>query len=126
MTPDNVLRQILAAVSTDHWQETVAPWLEAPLNDGTRVRAQYIDLQTLDTPNPKLSEPFINGPEAKVLVSSRSLPYLAILSRDANEEWRLRSFESQCPACFGTGVLGDHPDWNICLSCGGTGWGAIS
>jgi hypothetical protein len=123
MTPEMVLRRILAAMSTEHWQETIAPWLEVPLTDASRLRAQYVGLQTLDTRPARLSEPFVNGPEARVLVSSRSLPYLAILCRDAAGQWRLRSFESQCPACFGTGVLGDHPDWSICISCGGTGWG---
>jgi len=124
MTPDNVLRQILAAVSTeDNWQQTVAPWLESSLSDGTRIRAEYVHLQTFDMSNLTLSQPFVDGPQAKILVSSRSLPYLAILWGGGDGEWRLRSFEFQCPAYFGTGVLGNHPDWEICGSCGGSGWG---
>jgi len=141
MTPENVLRQILSAVSTkDNWHPAVSPWLESSLSDGTRIpdkyvglqpslcdgtriRAEYVHLQTFDMSKLTLSQPFVDGPQAKILVSSRSLPYLAILWRGADGQWRLRSFEFQCPACFGNGVLGNHPDWEICGSCGGSGWG---
>jgi len=104
MTPENVLRQILAVLTEYNWHQTVAPWLESSLSDGTRIPEEYVGLQ----------------PQAKILVSSRSLPYLAILWRGADRRWRLRSFEFQCPACFGTGVLGHHPDWEICGASGGS------
>jgi len=137
MTPDTVLRQILAAVLTeDNWQQTVAPWLESSLSDGTvspwpasslgdgtRIREAYAHLRSFDMLNPRLSQPFVDGSQAKILVSSRSLPYLAILWQGADGQWRLRSFEFQCPMCFGTGVVGDDHDGEICGSCGGSGWG---
>jgi hypothetical protein len=143
MTPDNVLRQILTAVSTeDNWEQTIAPWLESSLgdgtripdkyvglqpslSDGTRIRQEYVDLQPFDMSKLRLSQSFVDGPQAKILVSSKgeSLPVLAILWRSPDGQWRLRSFEFQCPVCFGTGVLGNHIDWEICDACGGSGWG---
>jgi len=126
MTPDNVLRQILTAVSTeDNWEQTIAPWLESSLGDGTRIRQEYVDLQPFDMSKLRLSQSFVDGPQAKILVSSKgeSLPVLAILWRSPDGQWRLRSFEFQCPVCFGTGVLGNHIDWEICDACGGSGWG---
>jgi len=126
MTPDNVLRQILTAVSTeDNWEQTIAPWLESSLDDGTRIRQEYVDLQPFDMSKLRLSQSFVDGPQAKILVSSKgeSLPVLAILWRSPDGQWRLRSFEFQCPVCFGTGVLGNHIDWEICDACGGSGWG---
>ena len=45
MTPDNVLRQILAAVSTeDNWQQTVAPWLESPVLSFVAARTAPVPL----------------------------------------------------------------------------------
>jgi len=41
MTPDNVLRQILATVSTKgDWEQTVAQWPGSALSDGTRIRTE--------------------------------------------------------------------------------------
>ena len=127
MTPDDVLKRILAALSTRNWQETVAPWLESSLTEGSYVRSDYIALRPFDMSKLRLSEPLVRGPRAKVLVSTEahSTPFMATLSLGADGSWRLRSFDYQCPACFGTGVLGDHPEWELCVSCGAKGWGDV-
>ena len=57
------------------------------------------------------------------------LPYRALLVRDLDvvtgrgiqQLWGLRSLESQCPSCFGTGVL--EFEERPCDTCGGVGWG---
>jgi ribosomal protein S27AE len=127
MAPDDVLRRVLAALSTRNWQETVAPWLESALIEEGRVRSDYVALRPFDVSSLRLSKPLVRGTQAKILVStnSDSTPYLARLSLLADGQWRLRSFDYQCPACFGAGVLGDHPDWELCFSCGATGWGDV-
>jgi len=127
MTPDDVIRSVLATLSTPAWQEAVAPWLESPLTEGSRVRSDYIALRPFDLSELRLSKPIVRGSLAKVLVSTKadSMPFMATLSLGVDGQWRLRSFDYQCPACFGTGVLGDHPDWELCVSCGGKGWGDV-
>jgi hypothetical protein len=126
MTPNQVLGQILTMIASHpNWQEAIAPWLESPLRDGQNVRPQYAALRAFRDSDVNLSEPLIYEDRAKIAVSSKdaSLPFMAILSADPDRQWRLRAFESQCPACFGEGVLGDHPKWELCVSCGATGWG---
>jgi ribosomal protein S27AE len=122
MTPDNVLRQILATVSTKGDWESLSGRGRRLVTG--RVFEQNADLRTFDMLNPRVSEPFVDGPQAKIVSSKRdTLPCLATLRRGADGEWRLRSFEWQCPACFSAGVLGNHLDWEICGSCGGSRWG---
>jgi hypothetical protein len=126
MTPNQVLGHIVTTIASHtNWQEAIAPWLESPLTDGQKVRPEYAALRAFKDSDVNLSEPLIYEGRAKIVLSSRdaSLPFMAVLSADPGDQWRLRAFESQCPACFGEGVLGYHPKWEICFSCGATGWG---
>jgi len=61
MTPDNVLRQILAAVSTeDNWQQTVAPWLESSLGDGTPIPEKYVGLQSSLSDGTRIRQEYVD------------------------------------------------------------------
>jgi hypothetical protein len=126
MAPEDVLKHILtSAVSTQNWQETVGPWLESSPAGKWIILSDYIAALRLNASSLRLSPPMVRGSTAKILVSAKgdSTPFMAKLFLRADGQWRLGSFDYQCPACFGDGVLGNYPDWELCVSCGATGWG---
>ena len=48
-------------------------------------------------------------------------PYRAMLLRRRDGQWAIRSIQSQCTACFGTGLV--EADSQLCDSCQAEGWG---
>lgn len=51
------------------------------------------------------------------------MPFRALLRADLSDQrWRITAIESQCPSCFGVGVLDDDGP-RLCDTCGATGWG---
>ena len=50
-------------------------------------------------------------------------PYRAMLTR-AEGTWAIRTIQSQCTACFGTGLV--EADSECCGSCQAEGWGVSS
>ena len=51
-------------------------------------------------------------------------PYRAILVRRPEGTWAIRTIQSQCTACLGTGLV--EADSELCDSCNAEGWGVAS
>lgn len=118
--PSDVLRVVLAKVGGVDWttaknrlREELVEYLTDDLFEG--------DYEFVNVPaEATLSEVVQTGEnQVEITVKGSSLPDKAILVRDANNRWHVKSFWGQCTGCLGTGQILNRP----CNSCSGTGWG---
>jgi hypothetical protein len=51
-------------------------------------------------------------------------PYRALLQRRADGTWAIRTIQSQCASCFGTGLVDGES--RLCDTCLAEGWGGVA
>jgi hypothetical protein len=125
-TPEALVREVIAnwptvrvPISPESIQDFIRhfdPYLTADFD--TSVLALTLDSREEFT----MSQTVYTTTAAKILVLVGNDVWLAILAKDAEENWKLQAFTFRCPRCFGQGYY--YSGSELCAECGGSGWGA--